>query len=82
MVSGNFRSVSDSDRMQRRLINMRGGHYACDTSSAAQALRWLYVDGGAPAVDFPDGLVHRKSGTKPAARGFQNFSVVNPSSGY
>jgi len=53
-VSGNFRNVSDSDRMQRRLINMRGGHYAGGTSSAAQALRWLHVDAGVPAVDFPD----------------------------
>ena len=68
--------------MQRRLINMRGGHYAGGTSSAAQALRWLHVDGGAPAVDFPDGLVHRKTGTKTAAPRFRNLSVVNPSSGY
>jgi len=62
---------------------MRGGHYAGGTSSAAQASRWLHVDGGVPAVDFPDGLVHRKSGTRTAPPpGFRNLSVVNPSSGY
>jgi len=68
--------------MQRRLINMRGGQYAGGTSSAAQELRWLHVDGGPPAVDFPDGLMHRKTGTKTAAPGFRNLSVVNLSSGY
>jgi len=73
--------------MQRRLINMRGGHYAGGTSSAAQELRWLHVDGGPPALDFPDGLVHRKLAPKGRRPAFETLAsstrpaVTEPSLG-